>query len=114
MIRIDQQQPEAPEAIGTKTYRRLIEKLLKEKENHDFERRSKYISRLSKKLEKYYRNKCGYCETKVNVAGYLTVDHYRPKKKVAEDTTHPGWIRKYTRQNNLFYSIRSLTPRRNI
>jgi uncharacterized protein (TIGR02646 family) len=91
MIRIDQQQPEAPETIGTKTYRNLIEKLLREKENHDFERRRKYISRLSNKLKKHYRNKCGYCETKVNASGYLTVDHYRPKKKVAEDITHPGY-----------------------
>lgn len=91
MIRIDQKQPEAPGAIETKTHRRLIEKLLEEKENHDFEKRRKYISRLSKRLKKHYRNKCGYCETKVNAAGYLTVDHYRPKKRVAEDTIHPGY-----------------------
>lgn len=91
MIRIDRGQPEAPEAIGTKTHRHLIATLLKEKENHDFEVRRKHISRLSKKLKKYYRSKCGYCETKVNAAGYLTVDHYRPKKKVAEDRTHPGY-----------------------
>jgi 5-methylcytosine-specific restriction endonuclease McrA len=91
MIRIDQQQPEAPGLIRTQTYRRLIERLLQERENHDFEERRKYISRLSKKLKGHYRNKCGYCETKVNAAGYLTIDHYRPKKKVIEDTTHPGY-----------------------
>jgi len=91
MIRIGQQQLEVPGLIRTKTYRRLIEKLLREKQDHDFDGHRKYISRLSKRLKGHYRNKCGYCETKVNSAGYLTVDHYRPKKKVAEDRTHPGY-----------------------
>jgi len=42
-------------------------------------------------LEKLFRNKCAYCESH-GMAGFpWDVEHYRPKGRVAEDDTHPGY-----------------------
>ena len=42
-------------------------------------------------LEKLFHNKCAYCESH-GLAGFpWDVEHYRPKGRVAEDTTHPGY-----------------------
>lgn len=42
-------------------------------------------------LEKLFHNKCAYCESH-GMAGFpWDVEHYRPKGRVAEDGTHPGY-----------------------
>ena len=46
---------------------------------------------LRASLEKLFRNKCAYCESH-GIAGFpWDVEHYRPKGRVAEDDTHPGY-----------------------
>jgi uncharacterized protein (TIGR02646 family) len=42
-------------------------------------------------LEKIYKNKCAYCESKIKHAASLQVEHYRPKAKVTEDEEHGGY-----------------------
>lgn len=42
-------------------------------------------------LEKIYKDKCAYCESKIKHAASLQVEHYRPKAKVTEDKNHDGY-----------------------
>lgn len=42
-------------------------------------------------LEKIYKGKCAYCESKIKHAASLQVEHYRPKAKVTEDKKHGGY-----------------------
>jgi uncharacterized protein (TIGR02646 family) len=53
-------------------------------------------------LEKLFEQKCAYCEGKIGVGGSWDVEHYRPKNRVAENSTHPGyyWLT-YTWENLL-------------
>lgn len=39
-------------------------------------------------LNKYYFQKCAYCEQHCKAE----IEHYRPKKGIAEDTNHPGYF----------------------
>ncbi len=43
--------------------------------------------RVIDELNQYYLGKCAYCETDCKAE----VEHYRPKKRVAEDKVHPGY-----------------------
>jgi len=43
---------------------------------------------VRKKLRDLYYQKCAYCESKEHKP---EVEHYRPKKNVAEDNSHPGY-----------------------
>jgi uncharacterized protein (TIGR02646 family) len=80
-----------PETIKSEGFKQLIERLLKEKNEHDFEKHRTYIRRLSKDLILLYNNKCGYCETRISTGSYIPMDHYRPKRKLKEDDSHPGY-----------------------
>lgn len=42
-------------------------------------------------LEKIYKEKCAYCESKIKHVASLQVEHYRPKAKVTEDENHRGY-----------------------
>lgn len=43
--------------------------------------------RVRDKLNEHYLGKCAYCERDCKAE----IEHYRPKKRVAEDKTHPGY-----------------------
>lgn len=101
MIHIDRSKLPLPGVIESKAFEKLIEGLLKEKGNHDFEKSQKYIKLLSTDLKSLYNHKCGYCETRINPGGFIEVDHYRPKRKVSEDGSHPGYYWLYYEWTNL-------------
>lgn len=61
--------------------------LLLYKNKHKF-KGSIYRNGSIASLKLIYKNKCGYCETMTEAGAELRVDHYRPKDKVKEDTTH--------------------------
>lgn len=42
-------------------------------------------------LEELFHNKCAYCESKPTASSDWDVEHYRPKRKVKEAPTHPGY-----------------------
>ncbi len=48
-------------------------------------------SQLKGHLFELFHGKCAYCESRTFHVASGDVEHYRPKKKVEEDTTHPGY-----------------------
>ncbi len=60
-------------------------------------------SQLKGHLFELFHGKCAYCESRVLHVTSGDVEHYRPKKKVEEDTTHPGYYW-------LAYDIDNLLP----
>lgn len=46
---------------------------------------------VKKALAEIYRNKCAYCESDPTAGAALQVEHYRPKDKLKEDDSHPGY-----------------------
>jgi len=56
------------------------------------------------KLSKIYNNKCAFCETDSTDGARLQVEHYRPKAKVKEDTTHNGYYWLGYEWTNLLYA----------
>ena len=39
----------------------------------------------------WFQGKCAYCETPIDPGFWGDVEHYRPKRRVEEDPTHPGY-----------------------
>ncbi|MCT4614120.1 MAG: hypothetical protein N4A49_04495 [Marinifilaceae bacterium] len=54
-------------------------------------------------LKKIFHNKCAYCESRTNKP---EIEHYRPKKEVYEDPTHPGYYWLCYEWTNLLPSCR--------
>ncbi|GLU50586.1 HNH endonuclease [Dyadobacter frigoris] len=63
------------------------------KNSHKF-KSAVYRNTTLEVLETLYNHKCAYCETDTSAGAPMQVEHYRPKAKVTEDTTHSGyyWI----------------------
>jgi len=59
-------------------------------------------SSVREKLNKYYFQKCGYCE----VICKAEIEHYRPKKGITEDKTHNGYYWLAYEWSNLVPSCR--------
>ena len=53
-------------------------------------------------LEKLFEQKCAYCESKIGSNADWDVEHYRPKKRVAENAAHPGYYWLAYAWSNLF------------
>jgi uncharacterized protein (TIGR02646 family) len=60
-------------------------------------------SKLKTHLFELFHGKCAYCESRVLHVSPGDVEHYRPKKGVTEDPTHPGYYW-------LAYDIENLLP----
>lgn len=46
---------------------------------------------LKRHLFELFDGKCAYCEQRVTTVDYGDVEHYRPKRRVEEEPTHPGY-----------------------
>jgi uncharacterized protein (TIGR02646 family) len=68
----------------------LILDSLVTKSSHNF-KKNVYRNTILAELETLYFSKCAYCETNTSAGAPMQVEHYRPKKKVTEDLTHPGY-----------------------
>jgi uncharacterized protein (TIGR02646 family) len=65
--------------------------------------KSSIWSELKLHLFELFHGKCAYCESKVLHVSSGDVEHYRPKKRVIEDPSHPGYYW-------LAYDISNLLP----
>lgn len=59
--------------------------------NSAYEFDSKIWADLKEFQLRYFGGKCAYCETNVVAGFWGDVEHYRPKRKVEEDPSHPGY-----------------------
>jgi 5-methylcytosine-specific restriction endonuclease McrA len=50
-----------------------------------------YRDTTLQELELLYHSKCAYCETDTAAGAPMQVEHYRPKAKVTEDSSHLGY-----------------------
>jgi hypothetical protein len=46
---------------------------------------------LKQSLVEYFIGKCAYCESEFSTVAWGDVEHYRPKRAVSEEPTHPGY-----------------------
>lgn len=88
MISINRNRIDPPQIPDPKKFEKTVNKLLVEKEKHQFS--SHYIGLICKDLKELYEYKCGYCETHTEAGAVLQVDHYRPKNGV-KGTSHRGY-----------------------
>ena len=91
MISVKKKFDNPPSALLTKNCKNKIKLSLDEKNEHKFSCYNDSEKTVLKELKNIYNDKCGYCETKLNAGFELEIEHYRPKKKVKEDSTHKGY-----------------------
>jgi len=79
-----------PEQLRSENCQQKIKEVLRQKNGQTIS--SNYYGHLTvrRHLERLYHGKCAYCETQV-AGSVLRVDHYRPKDKIKEDSTHTGY-----------------------
>jgi len=53
--------------------------------------RSELYGALKEGLKAYFFGKCAYCESEFDSVAWGDVEHYRPKRGVTEEPTHPGY-----------------------
>lgn len=72
----------------------------------DFEGRYWRKDDVKEALVEMHSGKCCYCERKRDEKREPDVEHFRPKAKVTEDTTHPGYWWLAYRWDNYFFSYK--------
>jgi uncharacterized protein (TIGR02646 family) len=60
------------------------------KNEHKF-KSSIYRNTTIEALEELYHHKCAYCETDTSAGAPFQVEHFRPKAKIEDDSTHKGY-----------------------
>ena len=68
-----------------------IQKALDEGKEHEPKSHVYGHDTVRNSLKKIYIEKCGYCESRLEVSGYMRIEHYRPKGRVKENEKHPGY-----------------------
>jgi uncharacterized protein (TIGR02646 family) len=82
---------QVPATLKTARCQKLIEDALKKKGAHKFNSDVYGSPDVRTALDSIYNEKCGFCESNTKAGAAMQVEHYRPKAKVIEDTTHPGY-----------------------
>lgn len=91
MICIEKDYDSAPEKLRSSECQDLIRQALAERNSHTF--KSEYYHKgCIKKLEELYHCKCAYCETDSSAGAPFEIEHFRPKKKRANNqSSHRGY-----------------------
>ncbi len=90
MIKITKDYKAIPDGLASDTAQRWTNKALREREKHIAKDHVYRHTSVVESLNKIYAGKCGYCESFLGVSSSLSVDHYRPKKRVKK-TEHSGY-----------------------
>jgi len=91
MIKIDKDNTDTPDILNSAMTKQWTEKALHEKKEHRARDHIYGHNTVQNILKKVYNNKCGYCESRLEVSSSLEIDHYRPKNGVSENSEHPGY-----------------------
>ena len=96
-----------PASLTNLRCQNLIADALKEKGTHDFKKGVYGALDVRAALDSIYNEKCGFCESNTKAGAPMQVEHYRPKAKVTEDPTHPGYYWLGYEWSNLLLSCSS-------
>ena len=91
MIKATKDFNDIPDGLKTPGAEKKREELLRDGSEHDFSSHFYSHDSVKKTLRHIYRDKCAYCECKVDAGAFLQVDHFRPKRSVKEDDGHGGY-----------------------
>ena len=85
---------------------------LEEREKHHADRDIYADDEVKMALERLFRDKCAYCESKITATADWDVEHFRPKGRVAERGDHPGYYWLTYDWENLYPSCQHCNQRR--
>ena len=89
MIKVDKDYDAVPSALNRPKCKQKIQKAVIQKSGKVYD--GYYYRMAYDALKRLYYGKCAYCESKIEHATSLQVEHYRPKNGVQEDVKHYGY-----------------------
>jgi len=101
-----------PASLITQRCQDLIADALREKGAHDFKNGVYGAPDVRTALDAIYNEKCAFCESNTKAGAPMQVEHYRPKAKVTEDSTHPGYYWLGYEWSNLLLSCSTCNNRK--
>jgi len=84
MIHVKKDHDRPPEKLKSKHARNTMARAITEGKYQESSENHYGDETVKKELAEIYHGKCGYCETKLGLEAFPTVDHYRPKKKIKD------------------------------
>lgn len=91
MIKVSKDYNAVPEALNRTGCKRKIKKAIEAQSGKGYNGHHYKDIGVKTKLNEIYHDKCAYCESKIEHAATLQVEHYRPKDGLAEDKSHKGY-----------------------
>ncbi len=91
MIKVTKDYETIPEALTRIGCRRKIKKAIENQSGKGYNGHHYKDRSVKEKLNLIYNNKCAYCESKIEHAATLQVEHYRPKDGLEEEVSHKGY-----------------------
>ena len=105
MIHIYKDFDNPPKELNGKTIKKAIKVAILNRNADNIENRHYNPGKVKEALEIIYKEKCGYCESKVKHCATLQVEHYRPKNKVDDqDSPTDGYYWLASEWSNLLLS----------
>lgn len=91
MIRVIKDYKNVPSILLNATRVSRVQEAIAAKDGDIYKSNDYSPDSVDSALRFIYKNKCAYCESKIEHCASLQVEHYRPKAKVEEDKTHDGY-----------------------
>lgn len=91
MIKVFKDYEEVPEALNRSGCKRKVKRAIEAQSGKGYNGHHYKDIGVKSKLNEIYNDKCAYCESKIEHAATLQVEHYRPKDGLAEDESHKGY-----------------------
>jgi uncharacterized protein (TIGR02646 family) len=90
MIKVAKDLNNSPAILKSKECKEKLKQALKEKNKHEV-CKTCCGKEVKEALRALYNDKCAYCESDPNSGDYMAIEHYRPRKRVKEESSHQGY-----------------------
>ncbi|MFK7904041.1 MAG: hypothetical protein AB8B69_02905 [Chitinophagales bacterium] len=91
MIKVSKKYDKLPEALTRTGCKRKIKRAIEAQSGKGYNGHHYKDGSVKGKLNEIYKDKCAYCESKIEHAASLQVEHYRPKDGLTEEASHKGY-----------------------
>ncbi len=88
MISVKKDYDSPPDKLESENCKKKIRQMTEERKFSGYYYRDETVK---KALMEIYHHKCAYCESDPTAGATLQVEHYRPKTKLKEEASHPGY-----------------------